>query len=428
MTEGTVTDLFTPKIRKEESAAELEESLEQKHKRVLIIEDMSEMRSMLKALITSLGYVHIDTEASGPASLKLIQNKRYDIIFSDYNLGGSVNGQQILEFTRRTYNEDESTIFIMVSADIAYENVVGVLEFQPDSYLVKPFTPAAFNRRFEQIKKQKSVFDEINNARKAKDYLAIEEQAKEIMLKYPKYAGRCLKIIGESLCAQLRYKAAKKHYSMAIASNPKLAWAHHGMALCEMKLGNTVAAVKILEETTEMNRHFLSAYDLLAEVQEKIGKYEAARDTMIKVIDISPYSIKRAENLARLSTRVEDWESAEKGYNLAIKLSHDTNNENVERYYYHLQTITNLTEGGIESPKLIDRFKRSLARLRYLGKDNPIVITNSFRAEVNQQLSREHRNEALKSWKQWNELINKGHASQITETQQKIIKKRLNLH
>ena len=420
-------DSHSAKKNKEKSATDLEESLQVKQKRVLIIEDMSEMRTMLKALVTSLGYVHIDTEASGSAALKLILNKHYDIIFSDYNLGGAVNGQQILECARSTYADDHSTIFIMVSADIAYENVVGILEFQPDSYLVKPFTPASFKRRFEQVKTQKSVFDEINSARKNQNYAAMEKQAKEIMMEHPKYTSRCLQIIGESLCSQQRYKEAKKYYSAVLKNNSKTAWAYHALALCEIKLGSHKAATEHLIKAIELSRHFLSAYDLLAESQEKSGEHKSARDTMIKVIEISPYSIKRAENLARLSARIEDWEHAEKGYNLAIKLSYDTNKEKVERYYHHLQAITNLVESGIELPKLAEKFKRSLIRLRNLGKDNPIIITNSFRAEINQQLSRGYKKEALKSWKQWNSYIDKGHASPITDIQEKTIKKRLSL-
>lgn len=426
--EAKAAELFTSKAQREETLTEeLEASSKKKNQRVLIVEDMSEMRSMLKALITSLGYTNIDTEASGPAALKLILSKHYDIVFSDYNLGGTVNGQQILEVTRKTYALDHSTIFIMVTADIAYENVVSVLEYQPDSYLVKPFTPAAFKRRFERVKKQKGVFDKINKYRKKQDFIEMEKQAKEIMLEHPNFNSLCLKIIGESLFDRGRYKDAKSHYVTVTKKHPKLAWAHHGVALCDMKLGDTQSAIENLIKTTQLSRHFLSAYDLLAEAQEQLKEYQAAQAAMIEVIEISPYSIERAEKLGRLSARIQDWENAEQGYSRAVRLSRDTSEEKVERYYNHLQSITNLIESGDQSPKLAERFKRSLIRLRTIGKDSPIVITNSFRAEINQNLTRGYREEAIKSWKQWNSLIDKGYASPITEAQEKIIKKRLGL-
>jgi CheY-like chemotaxis protein len=54
-------------------------------KRVLIIEDIGEMRLMLKSLMTSMGYSDIDVEPSGQAAIKRILEKRYDVVLSDYN-------------------------------------------------------------------------------------------------------------------------------------------------------------------------------------------------------------------------------------------------------------------------------------------------------------------------------------------------------
>ena len=45
-------------------------------KRVLIVEDIGEMRIMLKSLMASLGYVKIDIEPSGQAALKRILEGR----------------------------------------------------------------------------------------------------------------------------------------------------------------------------------------------------------------------------------------------------------------------------------------------------------------------------------------------------------------
>ena len=124
-------------------------------KRVLIIEDIGEMRLMLKSLMTSMGYSDIDVEPSGQAAIKRILEKRYDVVLSDYNLGGTIDGQQILETSRKNYSQDHSTIFIMITADTAYESVVSVLEYQPDSYLVKPFRPPHFFAALNESKRKR---------------------------------------------------------------------------------------------------------------------------------------------------------------------------------------------------------------------------------------------------------------------------------
>jgi CheY-like chemotaxis protein len=396
-------------------------------KRVLIIEDIGEMRLMLKSLMTSLGYSNIDVESSGKSAIKRILEKHYDVVLSDYNLGGSIDGQQILETSRKNHSQDHSTIFIMITADTAYESVVSVLEYQPDSYLVKPFPPAAFFRRFERVQKQKKIFESINNARKKNDFEKMEAQAKAIMTQHPNLASQCLKIIGESLYARGRYKDAKSHYMLIIQKNKNLAWAHFGIALCELKLGAVVAAIKKLEHTITLSRHFLSAYDLLADAQESLDNLEAAQAAMISVLEVSPRSFERALRLAQISTQLEDWSTAENGYSRLLRLTRDTSHEQVEYYYDYLKCLTNMMAVGSDNSKLADKFKRTLIRLRSFGKTNPSALSNSFRIEIQQYLTRDHLGEAVKSWKQWNRLIKSGQASPLSDAQKHTLKKRLGL-
>ncbi|RBP85601.1 response regulator [Marinomonas rhizomae] len=396
-------------------------------KRVLIIEDLGEMRLMLKSLMTSMGYSNIDVEPSGQSAIKRILERPYDVVLSDFNLGGSIDGQQILETSRKNYSQDHSTIFIMITADTAYESVVSVLEYQPDSYLVKPFPPAAFFRRFERVQQQKKTFEGINTARKENDFEKMESQAKAIMAKHPNLASQCLKIIGESLYARGRYKDAKSHYMLIIQKNKNLAWAHYGIALCELKLGTVAAAIKKLEHTIALSRHFLSAYDLLADAYEDQGNLEAAQTVMSSVLEVSPRATDRSLRLAQISMQLKDWSTAEHAYSKVIRLTRDSSQEKVEHYYEYLKCLTNMMTSHSDNSKLADKFKRTLIRLRSFGKTNPAAISNSFRIEIQQYLARDHLGEAIKSWKQWNRLIKSGQASPLTDAQKHTLKKRLGL-
>ena len=419
----TDTALTSPKTNDDIHQAVIDIS----SKRVLIIEDIGEMRIMLKSFMMSLGYSSIDVESSGQFAIKRVLEKHYDIVLSDYNLGGSIDGQQILEVARKNYSQDHSTIFIMVTADTSYESVVNVLEYQPDSYIVKPFPPAAFFRRFERVQKQKKIFENINTARKTNNYELMETQAKAVMAQHPNFATQCLKVIGESLYARGRYKDAKSHYMLIIQKSKKLAWAHFGIALCELKLGTVTAAVKKLEDTINLSRHFLSAYDLLADAQESLGNIEAAQTAMVKVIEVSPRAIDRSVRLAQISIKMKDWATAEHAYSRVIRLTRETTFEKVEYYYDFLKCITHLMESSKDSAKLADKFKRTLIRLRSFGKANPSAISNSFRIEIQQYLTRDHMGEAIKSWRQWNRLIESGQASPLSEAQTYTLKKHLGL-
>lgn len=394
-------------------------------KRVLIIEDLGEMRIMLKSLMASMGYAKIDVEPSGQGAIKRILEGRYDIVLSDYNLGGSIDGQQILEVTRKTYSLDHSTIFIMITADTAYEAVVSVLEYQPDSYLVKPFPPEAFFRRFNRVVQQKKAFTKLNEARKKQHWDEVQEEAKHIMKHHPNYGSLCLKSIGEALYSKGQYKEAKTHYMLIVQRHKNLAWAHFGIAQCELKLGAIAAAIKNLEQTITLSRHFLSAYDLLADAHEMLEDYASAQAAMKSVLEVSPRSAERSKRLGDLSAKIQDWETAEQAYSRVIRVSRDTANEKVDMYYDHLQAITALIASGADGKKYGEKFKRSLTRLRIIGKTSPVAVTNSFRIEVQQYVTRNHMGEAIKSWQTWNRLIKQGKASPLTEAQEYTLKKRL---
>ncbi|MCC4272929.1 response regulator [Marinomonas communis] len=422
MVDVTVPDFKTLDSKKPDSRESVA------HKRVLIVEDIGEMRLMLKSLMSNLGYSKIDIEPSGQAALKRILDGRYDIVLSDFNLGGSVDGQQLLEVTRKTYALDHSTIFMMITADTAYEAVVSVLEYQPDSYLVKPFPPEAFMRRLGRVIQQKKSFHNLNTCRINGDWDQVIEEAKYIMSKHAPYASLCLKSIGEALYAKGEYKQAKTHYMLITQKHKNLAWAYFGIAQCEMALGSYAGAAKNLETTISLSRHFLSAYDLLADAHEKLDNLSEAQSALRLVLEVSPRSPERSKRMGDISAKLRDWAAAEQAYARVIRLSRDTVNENVDMYYDHLQAITNLIASGHEGNKTLnEKFKRSLTRLRIIGKASPVAVTNSFRIEVQQYVTRNHLGEAIKTWQNWHRLITQGKASPLTEAQEYTLKKRLGL-
>lgn len=416
---------MTATIKTKESDKTIIEDVSKKT--VLIIEDMNEMRLMLRSMMLSLGYTRIEAEASGQSALKRIAAKRFDIILSDYNLGGNINGQQVLEVSRKNNLLSHSSIFIMITADTGYDNVASALEHRPDSYMVKPFTPSTLHRRLGRIKRQKSIFSEIDEHREKMNFSMMESQAKAVMAKHPQYTNLCLKVIGESLLLRKEYKAAKMHYMKVLKHNKELSWAHFGAAQCDLSLEQPLSAVTSLEKAISISRHFLPAYDDLANAHEKLGNHKAAQKAMMASLDITPRSLARTKRLGRISVRLKDWKIAEQAYSRVIRLTKDTQNEKIEHYYDHLKCLIAIQESDNPPQQTVEKLRRSLTRLRMLGKDDPIVVSNSFRVEVQQHLNRERRDDAIKSWKQWRQLILSGKASSMTQEQELTLKKRLGL-
>lgn len=396
-------------------------------KSILIIEDMNEMRLMLKSMMLSLGYTNIELEASGQSALKRMEAKNFDIILSDYNLGGQINGQQVLENYRKNNQLNHSNIFIMITADTGYDCVASAIEHRPDSYLVKPFTPLTLHRRLDRIKKQKSIFASVYESRNQNDFEKMEIEARAVMSQHPQYRNLCLKAIGESLMSRADYKAAKIHYMGVLRQNKELSWAHFGAAQCDLNLQQPLSAIEGLEKAVSISPHFLPAYDELANAQEKLRKFKEAQKTIIKSLDVSPRSLARTKRLGKLSTKLKDWKIAEQAYSRVIRLTKDTQHEKIEFYYEHLKCLIAIQENDPQAPQTADKLKRSLARLRQIGKDNPTALSNSFRVEVQQYLHQARREDAIKSWKQWKQLIESGKASSITREQELTLQRKLGI-
>src|SRR5690606_29031359 len=61
-------------------------------------------------------------------------------------------------------------VFIMVTAEKAYENVVATVELGPDDYIIKPFSPDRLRFRLERALTRKQFFRPLFVARREGDF------------------------------------------------------------------------------------------------------------------------------------------------------------------------------------------------------------------------------------------------------------------
>src|SRR5262245_50541891 len=128
------------------------------NQKVLVIDDVASMRSQIASNLTSMGFKDVLTVASCQKALAPIARIQFDLILCDYHLGEVTSGQQFLEHLRSKHLIPESTLFVMVTARRAYEEVMRAAEFAPDDYLVKPFTGAQLNARLTKLLEKRHRF------------------------------------------------------------------------------------------------------------------------------------------------------------------------------------------------------------------------------------------------------------------------------
>ena len=111
------------------------------NKRFLVIDDQPLAREALRTIAQNVGAFAVEFASNYQDAIYRIRNNAPDIILCDYVLGEGRSGQQLLEELRRFNLLSDDTIFMMVTGEQAYEQVVSAVELVPDDYIIKPFSP-----------------------------------------------------------------------------------------------------------------------------------------------------------------------------------------------------------------------------------------------------------------------------------------------
>ncbi len=123
-----------------------------KSSKVLIIDDFSTMRKVIRNLLKQLGYENIVEAEDGVAALEALRSQKIDFIISDWNMP-NMTGFELLKQVR---GDDAlaKTPFLMVTAESLKENVVEAVKAGVDNYIVKPFTADVLSEKIAEIEKK----------------------------------------------------------------------------------------------------------------------------------------------------------------------------------------------------------------------------------------------------------------------------------
>ena len=117
--------------------------------RILVVDDFSTMRRIIRNILRQLGYANIEEADDGTSAMAKLKNEKFDFVISDWNMPG-MSGLELLQAIR----EDESLKHIpvlMVTAEAQKENVVKAVQAGVNNYIVKPFTAETLREKIDKI-------------------------------------------------------------------------------------------------------------------------------------------------------------------------------------------------------------------------------------------------------------------------------------
>ena len=117
--------------------------------KVLVVDDFSTMRRIVKNILRQLGFENIVEADDGETAVSKLESERIDFIISDWNMP-KMSGLELLKWVR-SHDEFKDLPFLMVTAEAQKENVLEAVKAKVSNYIVKPFTAETLSEKIEKI-------------------------------------------------------------------------------------------------------------------------------------------------------------------------------------------------------------------------------------------------------------------------------------
>lgn len=117
--------------------------------RILVVDDFSTMRRIIKNLLKDLGFSNIQEADDGNTALPMLQQGGFDFVVTDWNMPG-MQGIDLLKAIRADAKLKHLPV-LMVTAEAKKEQIVAAAQAGVNGYVVKPFTAATLKEKLEKI-------------------------------------------------------------------------------------------------------------------------------------------------------------------------------------------------------------------------------------------------------------------------------------
>ncbi len=381
-------------------------SLELKDKRILILDDMVDARSSLKKMMTLLGALtaNIDTATNGLEATQLIAENDYFLVLSDYNLKRGRDGQQVLEEARYTNRLKATSVFVMITGENAVEMVMGALEYDPDSYITKPYTLNMLKDRLLRIFLLKQRLYAINSAIDEQDIDLAITLSEEMLAKKPKLIVPLTRILGKLFLRQKEYLKAQNAYEHLLESR-EASWAYLGQAICIYHLGDPHTALALLQKTLEKHPLYVQCHDWSAIILQSMNEPIKAQQQLESAVLISPKAVLRQMELGAIAFDNGDYMAAILAFERAIKLGRFSCYKNPESYLKLAQAAQALLASGQqleskETQRLVVKAQSYSEEVKQDYVEQKEVLFDSSIIDIKTHLTLKQEQQALLSTQQ----------------------------
>ena len=117
--------------------------------RILVVDDFSTMRRIVRNLLKELGFTNVDEAEDGAIALQKLQAGGFEFVVTDWNMP-NMTGIELLKAVRAD-NNLKHLPFLMITAEAKRENIIEAAQAGASGYIVKPFTAATLEEKLAKI-------------------------------------------------------------------------------------------------------------------------------------------------------------------------------------------------------------------------------------------------------------------------------------
>lgn len=120
-----------------------------KNMKILIVDDFSTMRRIIKNLMRDLGYANTHEADDGSTALPILKSGSFDFLITDWNMP-KMQGIDLLKAVRADPLLASLPV-LLVTAEARREQIVAAAEAGVNGYIVKPFTADMLKKKIDKI-------------------------------------------------------------------------------------------------------------------------------------------------------------------------------------------------------------------------------------------------------------------------------------
>ena len=122
-----------------------------KNMNILVVDDFSTMRRIVKNLLTELGFTNIAEADDGSTALPILQQGGIDFLVTDWNMPG-IPGIDLLKAVRSSDDPKLASLpVLMVTAEAKREQIMEAAQAGVNGYVVKPFTAETLKEKVDKV-------------------------------------------------------------------------------------------------------------------------------------------------------------------------------------------------------------------------------------------------------------------------------------